>query len=162
MAKEEKSKVVLERTYNVPLRKEFLKVPKYKKAKKAITALRKFISKHMKSDQVRIGKHLNELVWAKGMQNPPHHVQISCAKEESGVVRVEMIGKPIYETETPKKERKAPAAKSIEAPVVAEEKTEEAALEAEAPKAKTEEQADAEPKKKAAKPKKAPAKKAKQ
>jgi large subunit ribosomal protein L31e len=162
MVKQEKSKVVLERTYNVPLRKEFLKVPKYKKAKKAITALRKFISKHMKSDQVRIGKHLNELIWAKGMQNPPHHVQISCAKEESGIVRVEMIGKPIYEIEAPKKEKKAavPKAKIVEAPAATEEKTEEATPVTEAPKAEV--QTDAEPKKKVAKPKKAPAKKAKQ
>ena len=41
MVKEEKSKgkkeesdVVLERTYNVPLRREWLKAPKYKRSKK--------------------------------------------------------------------------------------------------------------------------------
>ena len=46
----------LERTYNVPLRKEFLKVPKYKRAKKAVKALKQFLAKHMKSDNVKIGK----------------------------------------------------------------------------------------------------------
>ena len=37
MAKEKikEPKVVLERTYNVPLRKEWLKAPKWKRAKKA-------------------------------------------------------------------------------------------------------------------------------
>src|SRR3989338_1814788 len=34
MAKEESSKVVLERTYTIPLSRELLKVPAYKKAKK--------------------------------------------------------------------------------------------------------------------------------
>ena len=46
---------ILERTYNVPLRKEFLKVPKYKRAKKAVTALKQFLVKHMKSDNIKIG-----------------------------------------------------------------------------------------------------------
>ena len=46
-AAEKKPEIVLERTYNVPLRKEWLKVPKYKRAKKAVTALRQFLVKHM-------------------------------------------------------------------------------------------------------------------
>jgi len=105
--KEPKSKIVLERTYNVPLRKEFLKVPKYKKSKKAITALRKFLKRHMKSDIIKIGKHLNELVWSKGIKNPPHHVHITAIKEDDGTVRAELVGKPVYEEK--KEEPKKPA-----------------------------------------------------
>jgi ribosomal protein L31E len=45
MAKDDK-KPVLERTYNVPLRREYLKVPRYRRAKKAVTALKEFVSKH--------------------------------------------------------------------------------------------------------------------
>ena len=56
-AKKEEKKIVLERLYNVPLRKEFLKVPKYKRSKKAVTALKQFLSKHMKSDKVKVGKY---------------------------------------------------------------------------------------------------------
>ena len=67
MAKKEKeAKIVLERTYNVPLRRRFHHVPRYKKAKKAITTLREFIIKHMKPGadekgriQLKIGKYLN-------------------------------------------------------------------------------------------------------
>ena len=50
--KEEAPKVVLERVYNVPLRREFQKVASWRRTEKAVTALRKFISKNMKSDML--------------------------------------------------------------------------------------------------------------
>ena len=53
--KKEEPKIVLERVYNVPLRKEFLKAPRYKRAKKAVTALKQFLVRHMKSDKIKIG-----------------------------------------------------------------------------------------------------------
>ena len=43
--KEKKPEVKLERVYNVPLRKEWLKVPKYKRSKKALAALKQFLAK---------------------------------------------------------------------------------------------------------------------
>jgi large subunit ribosomal protein L31e len=119
--KEDKPKTVLERTFNVPLRKEFSKVAKYKRAKKAIYCLRRFLKRHMKSDQIKLGKHLNELVWAKGIKNPPHHVKITAVKDEAGIVKAEIVGKPVYEEpkevkkpEKPKLEEKAKEDKTDE------------------------------------------------
>ena len=110
--KDSKPKTVLERQYNVPLRKEWLKTPKYKRAKKAVTALKQFLIKHMKPGldekgkiQVKIGKYLNEHLWKHGMKNPPHHVKITTTKEEKGVVLAELEGAPV-EKEKPKKEKK--------------------------------------------------------
>ena len=54
--KEEKPKTVLERVYIVPLRKEFQKVASWRRTEKAVKALREFIAKHMKSENVIIGK----------------------------------------------------------------------------------------------------------
>lgn len=108
--KDDKPKITIERTYNIPLRKEFQKVPKYKRAKKAITALRKFLARHMKSDQIKLGKHLNELIWNNGIKNPPHHVNVSVVKEDNGTVRAELIGKPIY-TDKPEKPKKVETVK---------------------------------------------------
>ena len=50
IAKEKKTepKMLLEREYVVPLRREWLKVQKYKRANKAIKALKVFIARHMK------------------------------------------------------------------------------------------------------------------
>ena len=53
----------LERTYTIPLRREFQKAPKYKRAKKAVTAVREFMQKHMKTENVLIGPKLNIKLW---------------------------------------------------------------------------------------------------
>ena len=48
MAKEKEPKVELEREYIVPLRKEFKKVPEFRRAKRALKALKQFIARHMR------------------------------------------------------------------------------------------------------------------
>jgi large subunit ribosomal protein L31e len=106
----------LERTYNIPLRKGFYKAPRYKKTKKAITTLKAFLVKHMKCEakDLKIGKHLNELVWEKGIKNPPHHVKVLAIKDEKGIVKVELFGvkfeEPIKPEMKEEKQEKKPAA----------------------------------------------------
>jgi large subunit ribosomal protein L31e len=82
----------LKRTYNIPLRKEYLKVPLYKRAKKAVTAIRQFLMKHMKSQDVRLGQNLNLKVWERGIKHPPHHVQVNVTKDKEGIVHAELVG----------------------------------------------------------------------
>ncbi len=106
--KEEKSKVVLEREYIIPLRKEFQKAPKYKRAKKTIKALKEFLAKHMKSDNIKIGKYLNLKVWEHGIKNPPHKVKVKVEKFDDGLVKAELVGAPV---EKPKEEKKKPVKK---------------------------------------------------
>ena len=52
------NEIILERVYNIPLRREFIKTNSYKKTKKAVKAVREFISKHMKCDNIKIGQQL--------------------------------------------------------------------------------------------------------
>lgn len=118
--KEEKSKVVLEREYIIPLRKEFQKAPKYKRAKKTIKALKEFLAKHMKSDNIKLGKYLNLKVWEHGIKNPPHKVKVKVEKYDDGLVKAELVGAPV---EKPKEEKKA--AKKTKKSEEKEEKTEE-------------------------------------
>ncbi len=96
MAKKDEPKVVLERTYNVPLRKGFQKAPDYKRAKKATVVLREFIKRHMKAslEDIRIGKYLNNKIWERGIKNPPHHVKIDVVKFDDGIVKAELVGAP--------------------------------------------------------------------
>jgi large subunit ribosomal protein L31e len=99
----------LERTYTIPLRREYLKAPMYNRTKKAVRALRAFIVKHMKSDDVLIGPKLNLKLWERGRTNPPHHVKITAIKDDKGQVRAELFGfefKPKEKKE--KKEKPAP------------------------------------------------------
>lgn len=81
-----------ERIYNIPLRKEYLKSPKWRRTEKAVTALRKFLFRHMKTEEVRLGTELNELLWKHGIRNPPHHVKVTVIKDEKGVARAELFG----------------------------------------------------------------------
>lgn len=95
MAKKQDDKEgVVERTYNIPLRREFLKVPRYKRAKKAVTAIKEFIQRHMKATQVKLGSHLNKLIWLNGIRNPPHHVRVNAVKDSKGLVKVELLALP--------------------------------------------------------------------
>lgn len=118
---------ILERTYNVPLRKEFLKVPKYKRAKKAVKALKQFLVKHMKSDDVKIGKYLNDEIWKHGIKNPPHHVKLNAVKDKEGAVTAELVGAPVEKKE--EDEKKEETKKVEEKPKVEEKKEEKPATE---------------------------------
>ena len=88
--KEEKAKTVLERIYNVPLRKEFQKVASWRRTEKAVKALREFIAQHMKSENVIIGRYANQFLWKNGIKNPPHHVKVTAARDDKGRVTVEL------------------------------------------------------------------------
>jgi len=81
-----------ERTYIIPLRRVFLKVPKYRRAKRTIAGVRSFLEKHMKSDQVKLGMSLNDYIWERGMQNPPHKVKVTAKKDDKGIVHAELFG----------------------------------------------------------------------
>ncbi|MBU0667406.1 MAG: 60S ribosomal protein L31 [Nanoarchaeota archaeon] len=106
--KEKKLKIILERTYNVPLRKGWLKAPRYKRTNRAVVELRSFLSRHMKSEDLKIGKKLNELMWQHGIKNPPHHVKVNAKKDEDGVVKVELEGFEYVEPVKPQKKEEKP------------------------------------------------------
>lgn len=119
--KKESAKNVLEREYIIPLRRHVLGVPYYRKAKKAVIEIRLFISRHMKSENVSIGKYLNEHVWLHGMKNPPKKVKVTAVKDSDGKVIVELFGAPKEEKkksvkEGAKKEAKETLSKEAEKP----------------------------------------------
>jgi len=81
------------RTYTIPLRRGYAETPRYKRTNKAVRVLKEFLAKHMKSEDVRLGKELNEYMWAKGIQNPPPRVSVNVTKDKEGIVRAELEGK---------------------------------------------------------------------
>lgn len=83
----------IERVYVVPLRKHFRKAPKYKRSKRAMNALKAFIVKHMKTPDIKIGKELNEVIYANGFKNPPHKVKIGVVKEDN-IAKANIEGTP--------------------------------------------------------------------
>ena len=88
----DKKESILERVYTIPLRKEYLKAPNWKRTKKAVSAVREFMVRHMKSKNIKLGKEVNEKLWQHGIRNPPHHLKVTATKNEEGEVRVELFG----------------------------------------------------------------------
>ena len=69
-----------------------------------------FIKRHMKNENVKIGKHLNLEMWEHGRKNPPARIKIKVLKDKKKVkdkeiefVLAELIG---AEFEMPEKEGK--------------------------------------------------------
>jgi len=100
----------MERLYTIPLRKAFLKSPKYKRTAKSIRTVKIFIQKHMKNEDVRIGKYLNLEMWKHGRKNPPSKIQVKATTEktkkkdkEIEYVKVELPNAPVEKKEEKKK-----------------------------------------------------------
>ncbi|MFW6013603.1 MAG: 50S ribosomal protein L31e [Candidatus Nanoarchaeia archaeon] len=114
MAEEkQETKIILERSYTIPLRREFLKAPTHKRTNRAVRAVRQFLQKHMKADNVKLGKSLNLKLWENGMKNPPHKVKINAIKDSEGTVMAELTGKEILLKEKKTKKEEAGVAEKL-------------------------------------------------
>jgi len=126
-------KIVLEREYIVPLRKEFKKVPEYRRARRAVKALMNFIAKHMKVEErdirnVKIDKYLNEEIWFRGIRKPPAKIKVKAIKDSEGIVRVELVDIPdVVKFKIAREKREKDKVKKVEKKVEKkkEEKTDE-------------------------------------
>jgi len=100
----------MERLYTIPLRKEFSKAPNYKRTSRAIKAIRQFIQKHMKCENVKIGKYLNLEMWKHGRKNPPPRIKVKAVKEtikeKDKEIEYVIVELPHINIEKPKKEKK--------------------------------------------------------
>jgi ribosomal protein L31E len=81
----------LERQYTIPLRREWTKVPGYKRTAKSITAIKEFIARHMKVkdrnlDLVKIDSYFNNHIWQGGSRNAPARVTVKAIKKGETVL----------------------------------------------------------------------------
>lgn len=76
----------MEENHTIPLRKQCLKVPRYKRTQKAIKAIREYSIKHSKNENIKIGKYLNLRIWEHGMKNPPPRIKVKLIKKDDHVI----------------------------------------------------------------------------
>jgi len=88
-----------EKIFTIPLREAFAR-GRVHRAKDTSKLVREFLIKHMKSENVKIGKSINESLWKRGIQKPPRKIRIHAIKEEN-IVYAELMG---IEIKTPSKE----------------------------------------------------------
>jgi len=82
--------VVLEREYIIPLRKGFLRAPKYRRAKKAVRLIKEFLVRHMQVRSrdlklVKIDTYLNNELWFRGIKNPMHKIKVKAVLKDGFV-----------------------------------------------------------------------------
>jgi len=91
-------KIVNEREYVIPLRRELMKVPKYRRAGKSVRAIREYIAKHMKVpdrdvNKIKLDIYLNQELWFRGCKKPPIKIKVKAIRD-GDIVRVELIDIP--------------------------------------------------------------------
>lgn len=122
----------LEREYTIPLRREWAKVPSYKRTAKSVKAIKEFIAKHMKVpnrnlDLVKIDSYLNNEVWYRGGSTPPANITVKATKI-GDEVKVTFVNDPEHVKFARERHarRNVKIERKVTAPTVAkEEKTEE-------------------------------------
>ncbi|NLV26971.1 MAG: 50S ribosomal protein L31e [Methanomicrobiales archaeon] len=78
-----------EQMYVIPLG-AVKRAPRWRRSAKAMKDIRAFLSKHMKSEDVRLGQDINEHVWARGTEKPPSKIRVRAMKLEDGQVQAEL------------------------------------------------------------------------
>ena len=138
----------IEKEYIIPLRRKWVKVPRYKRANKAIKAIKEFLARHMKVgdrdlNKIKLDKYLNEFVWIRGIRKPPIKIKVKVVKEGE-IIKAELAELPeafkFKKARLEKREKKATEIISkkkekAEEPEKTEEKKEEEKKEAEEKKA---------------------------
>ncbi|MGC9309222.1 MAG: 50S ribosomal protein L31e, partial [Candidatus Nanoarchaeia archaeon] len=97
--KEQEEKIILEREYVIPLRRAILKVPRYRRAKKAVKAIKEFLARHMKVEdrdirKVKVDIYLNNEVWFRGIKKPPAKIKVKASKNQDGIVKAQLAEIP--------------------------------------------------------------------
>ena len=77
----------MERVFTVPLR-DVKKTPRTKRVQKAVRFIRSYVSKHMKSEDVKLSEALNKQLWERGIRNIPSKIEVKASTTEDGGVLV--------------------------------------------------------------------------
>ncbi len=78
-----------EQIYVIPLR-DAKRAPRWRRSNAAIKDIRSFLSRHMKSDDVKLDASINERVWERGSEKPPRRIRVRAMKFDDGQVQAEL------------------------------------------------------------------------
>lgn len=111
------------RTYTIPLRKDSLKSPKWRRSERAISTLRKYISKHTKAESVKINHWISEQIWARGNKHPPARVKVNVSvKDKIAIVESSELSPRAKRIEDAKMKAKAEAEKKNKKTIIPDKK----------------------------------------
>jgi large subunit ribosomal protein L31e len=112
-----------EKIFTISIRKSLANAPRWEKSKRGVDVVRDFLKRHMKGDEVKIGKSITEEIWKSGNQHPPSKIRIKAIETEEGegeekkkVIKAEMLGVVFPEEKEKKKEKPEKEKKPEEKP----------------------------------------------
>ncbi|MBD3209511.1 60S ribosomal protein L31 [Candidatus Woesearchaeota archaeon] len=79
------------KNYTIPLRKRFQRAAPRRRGPRAVKAVKDYLRQHCKTDEVKVGAHLNDALWERGITNPPAKVTVAVVVED-GVAKAELEG----------------------------------------------------------------------
>jgi large subunit ribosomal protein L31e len=86
---------MVERIYNIPLRRGWLKAPKWRRSKKAIAVIQEYLQQHTKAKTIKLSKWINEGVWSKGGKNPPSRISVKVdIDKEKSLAKADLVELP--------------------------------------------------------------------
>lgn len=153
----------LERIYTIPLR-TVQTSPRNHRADRAIRFVKRYLERHMKSQEIWIDASVNELLWARGMYTIPSRIRVRARRFDDGVVEVSLPEAEVKESirtqikerqekaQEKKEEKKEEETKPSKEEAASEEKPKEAPAPSEAPAAPAEKKESAAPSKPASPP----------
>jgi large subunit ribosomal protein L31e len=78
-----------EQIYIIPLR-DVQHTPRWERGKRAMKAIRDYLARHMKSEEIKLDQSINEAVWERGSHKPPSRIRVRAMKFEDGQVQAEL------------------------------------------------------------------------
>ena len=80
-----------QKSFTIPLRKEFQQSAPLRRTPRAVKAVKAYLVRHCKVDEVRLGARLNESLWTRGIRHPPARVTVDVTVEDC-VAKAELQG----------------------------------------------------------------------
>ncbi|KAK3235959.1 60S ribosomal protein L31 [Cymbomonas tetramitiformis] len=78
-----RTKDVVSREYTLNLHKMLHKINFKKRAPRAVSEVKKFAAKVMKTEDVRIDVKLNKHIWSKGIRNVPNRIRVKVSRKRN-------------------------------------------------------------------------------
>ena len=75
----------IERIYTIPLRKEWIKVARAKRANKAMATIKNFINRHVKAEKVKIDPDVSKFVFSHNIKKPPGRIKVMVSGDKKEV-----------------------------------------------------------------------------
>lgn len=92
----------IERIYNIPLRREWLKEPRSRRSNRALMTVKNFVKKHTKAEEIKISKGVSDFVFSRGFKKPPGTIKVEVQGDLTKVF-VKIPGEVIIKKEEKKK-----------------------------------------------------------